>query len=284
MADTPNPPIFSQADMQAFEPAMKIGLLATVNPDGLPHLTMISSLKAGSPGTVIWGQFTEGLSKLHVQQNPQIAFLIMTLDKQLWRGKARWTHTQQSGPEYDWYNNIPMFRYNAYFGIHTVHFMDLISHTGQQPLPMNTIIVAAIKTIIARRLSAKPGQEPVMNPWTRAIFDRLDNLKFLTYIREDGFPWIIPIIQAQSSGSDQIMISTGAFGDELALIPANSPVALLGLALTMEDVLLRGEYLGLQTCAGMRCARIKINWVYNPMPPVAGQIYPPTELKTITQF
>ena len=40
---------FSIEDINAFEPAMKIGLLATINPAGLPHLTLISSLKAGSP-------------------------------------------------------------------------------------------------------------------------------------------------------------------------------------------------------------------------------------------
>ena len=64
---------FSNEDIRAFEPAMKIGLLATVNADGLPHLTMISSLKAGSPGTVTWGQFTEGMSKHNVQNNPHTA-------------------------------------------------------------------------------------------------------------------------------------------------------------------------------------------------------------------
>ena len=74
--------MFSAEDMRAFEPAMKIGLLATVNPQGLPHLTLISSLKAGSANTVLWGQFTEGMSKEHVRQNPNTAFMVMTLDKQ----------------------------------------------------------------------------------------------------------------------------------------------------------------------------------------------------------
>ena len=42
---------------------MKIGILGTVNPQGLPHLTMISSLKACSPTQLCFGQFTEGVSK-----------------------------------------------------------------------------------------------------------------------------------------------------------------------------------------------------------------------------
>jgi hypothetical protein len=275
---------FSSEDMQSFEPAMKIGLVATVNPQGLPHLTMISSIKAGAPQQVIWGQFIEGESKQYVRQNGQTAFLVMTLDKRLWRGKARWTHAETSGTDFDWYNNVPMFRYNAYFGIHTVHYMDLIGHTGGGALPMNGVVLSAIKTILARSLAGKRSSQLVMNAWTRSLFDKLDNLKFLAYIDGDGFPWIIPVIQAQSDGAEHLLISTGVYGDELAAIPAGSPVAVLGLALSMEDVLVRGVYSGVTRRAGLACAGVQVDWVYNAMPPVPGQIYPPLPQETVTNF
>jgi hypothetical protein len=51
---------FSQDEIRAFEPIMKIGLLATITPEGLPHITMLSSLKAAGERTLAWGQFTEG--------------------------------------------------------------------------------------------------------------------------------------------------------------------------------------------------------------------------------
>jgi hypothetical protein len=95
---------FSDADIQAFAPELKIGILATVNPAGQPHLTLISSLSACSPTQVTWGQFTEGLSKAHVRANPRTGFLIMTPAKELWRGKATFTHTAQGGPEFDRYS------------------------------------------------------------------------------------------------------------------------------------------------------------------------------------
>ena len=194
MTIQPAQTMFSAEDIRAFEPAMKIGLLATVNPQGLPHLTLISSLKAGSANTVLWGQFTEGMSKEHVRQNPNTAFMVMTLDKQIWRGKARWTHSETGGPDFEWFNNVPMFRYNAYFGIHTVHYMDLLGHTGKEALPMNAVIFAAVKTMLARSLAPSRETKHVLNPWTRAFFNKLDNLKFLAYVGADGYPWIIPMI------------------------------------------------------------------------------------------
>jgi len=275
---------FTREDMLAFEPAMKIGLLASVNPQGLPHLTLISSLKAGSPETVVWGQFIEGQSKQYIRENGKTAFLVMTLDKRVWRGKSLWTHSETSGPDFEWFNNVPMFRYNAYFGIYTVHYMNLLGHTGCQPLPMSAVAAAALKSIAARTFSARPGARPVMNAWTRSIFDKLDNLKFLAYLDGDGYPWIIPVIQAQSDGAERLVISTGAYGDELAAIPAGSPVAVLGMALTMEDVLVRGTYTGVQRRAGLACAGVQVEWVYNPMPPAPGQIYPPMKLEAVKRF
>lgn len=275
---------FSEADIRSFEPELKIGLLATINPQGLPHLTLISSIKAGSPTTLTWGQFTEGVSKQHVRENPKTGWLVMSLARDLWRGKAVWTHAAKSGPDFDWYNNIPMFRYNAYFGIHTVHYMDLVEHTGKGALPMNRIIFAAVRSMIARTLSPARDSGQVFNAWTRAFFSKLDNLKFLAYVQSDGFPQIIPLIQAQADGGDRLIFSTGAYGDELRQIPAGTPVAVLGMALTMEDVLVRGEFGGLRRRAGLECGSVTVNWVYNPMPPKPQQIYPPLELRAVTEF
>jgi hypothetical protein len=275
---------FSPQDIQKTQPAMKIGLLATVTPAGLPHVTLISSLMACAPQQLAFGQFTEGFSKQYILNNPKTAFLIMSLEKHLWRGKATFTHSAREGAEYDYYNNVPMFRYNAYFGIHTVYYLDLLFHTGEQPLPMNRIIFAAVQTMLARTLAAKPGKEEVLNPWTRSFLDKLDNLKFIAWVGADGYPFIIPAIQSQSLDGQHLLFSTSVYTDELNIIPTGADVAVFGMALTMEDVLLRGKYMGMQRMAGVKAGVIKVDWVYNPMPPVPGQIYPPVKMQAVEKF
>lgn len=275
---------FSDSDIKAFEPALKIGLLATVNPDGLPHLTLISSLSACSPTQLVWGQFTEGLSKQYIRQNPKTGFLIMTLQKELWRGKAMFTHTARQGPEFERYNNQPMFRYNAYFGVHTVYYMDLVAHTGRQQLPMNQVVLAAIATMAARAFGRLRSEREVLNGWTRRLFNKLDNLKFLAYVGEDGYPVIIPTIQAQAADSEHVIFALGAYGEELRRVPQGATVAVFGMTMNMEDVLLRGGYLGIRRMAGMPCGVVRADWVYNAMPPVPGQIYPPLPLEPVEVF
>jgi hypothetical protein len=275
---------FSPQDMQSFLPAMKIGLLTTINPQGEPHISLLSSLIASSPAQLAFGQFTEGLSKTHILHNPKTAFLIMSLEKNLWRGKAKFTHTASTGQEFDFYNNIPMFRYNAYFGIHTVYYLDLISHQGKAALPMQAVIWAAILSSVARTLGKKNRSAEIMNTWTQAFMNKLDNLKFLSYIDQDGYPILIPAVQAQSLGSDRILFSTAVYAQDIKAIPEGARIAVFGMALTMEDVLLRGTYQGTQRVGGLSVGVIDVDWVYNAMPPIPGQIYPPLPLAPITDF
>jgi len=263
---------------------MKVGLLATINQDGLPHITLLSSLCASSPTELVFGQFSEGLSKVNVRRNPKVGFLILTLDRNIWRGKASFTHTEKSGKEFEIFNNMPMFRYNAYFGIHTVYYLDLIEQYGKEPLPMGSVIQAALKTLLAKTLTPKKKSADVVNLWTRQLIDKMSNLKFLAYIAEDGYPAIIPVIQAQTFGTENIIFATSTFNEDIKTIPANTTAAFFCMSFAMEDVLLRGTYNGIKRIGGVQCGSITVDWIYSPMPPKPEQIYPETTLQAVNSF
>jgi hypothetical protein len=270
--------------MEAFEAEAKVGLLATVNPEGLPHISLITSMQAKDPARLVWGQFAEGLSKVHVRENPHTGFLIMTLDKNLWRGKALWTHAETEGEDYEMYNQKPMFRYNAYFGIHTVHFMDLVETCGKEGLPLGRIAMASLATKAAKAGAGSPEAERILKPWAEGLFNRMDALKFITYVDDAGFPTIVPVIQCQAAGSRRLAFSPLAYGEELAAIKAGTQVAVFALSMQMEDVLVRGTFLGYDRVRLQRLGVIELEWVYNSMPPTPGQIYPPIELKPVVNF
>jgi hypothetical protein len=275
---------FSESDIKSFEPEMKVGLLATINEEGLPHVTLLSSLCASTPTELVFGQFSEGLSKVNIRKNPKAGFLILTLDRNTWRGKANFTHTERSGKEFDIFNNMPMFRYNAYFGIHTVYYFDLMEQYGKEPLPMGSVVQAALKTMLAKMLSPKKGRADILNLWTRHLIDKISNLKFLAYISDDGYPAIIPIIQAQTSGTENIIFAASAFREDIKAIPPNTTVAFFCMSFDMEDVLLRGIYQGIHRIGGVQCGSSHVNWVYSPMPPKPQQIYPEIKLDAVTTF
>lgn len=275
---------FEAADMEAFKAEAKVGLLATVNPDGLPHVTLITSMQAKDPTRLVWGQFSEGASKVHVKQNPRTGFLILSLDRKLWRGKALWTHLETEGEDYEMYNRKPMFRYNAYFGIHTVHFMNLVETCGRETLPLVRIVLASLATKAAKAGARSAGRDPVLKPWAEGLFNRMDALKFLGYVDDDGFPSLIPLLPCQAAGPRRLAFSPLAYGEETARIKEGTQVAVFALSMQMEDVLVRGAFVGYERVRLQRLGVIDLEWVYNSMPPVPGQIYPPIELKPVVNF
>jgi len=276
---------FDENDLEQFEPEAKVGLIATINPEGLPHITLITALQAKTPAKLIWGQFSEGLSKQNVKTNPKTGFLIMTLDRSLWRGKALWTNTTTHGEDYEMFNNKPMFRYNAYFGIHTVHYMDLVETYGKESLPLVRIVLGSLLTMASKSaVKQKNNTGRILKPWAEGLFNRLDSIKFLSYIDKDGFPVIIPLIQCQATDSTRLAFSPLAYKDELNALRQDSSVAVFGLTLDMEDVLVRGVFTGFKRHRGVTLGCVDIHWVYNSMPPKPGQIYPEQELRTVVNF
>ena len=265
---------FLESDLPAFEPDGKVGLLATVNDDGLPHVTLITAMRAPDTRTLVFGQFCEGLGKENAERNGKTGFLIMGFDRVLWRGRADWRKKEQTGAEFDVFNSKPMWRYNSYFGIHTVHYLDLAGTGRAEKLPAVGIAAGIIKSIFAGRRGGS-GQE-VLNRWSERLISRTGNLKFISYIGRDGYPEIIPCLSAAATDRGRVYIPGTEYGREVSMIPDGSPLCLFVMSLDMEDVLVRGRFR--KKGAG---GSIDLDWVYNPMPPLAKQIYPlePANLK-----
>jgi hypothetical protein len=276
---------FAENDLKQFEPEAKVGLIATINQEGLPHITLITALQARTTDKLIWGQFSEGQSKQNVKTNPKTGFLIMTLDRSLWRGKALWTHQTTHGEDYEIFNNKPMFRYNAYFGIHTVHYMDLMETYGRESLPLLQIGLGSILTKVSKSAAKQERlTQRILKPWAEGLFNRLDAIKVLSYVGDDGFPAIIPLIQCQAADSTRLTFSPLAYHEELSALQQGTSVAIFGLTMGMEDVLIRGVFAGFGKHRGVTLGCVDIIWVYNSMPPKPGQIYPVQELRAVENF
>lgn len=275
---------FLPEDREAFASDVKVGLLATVSGEGWPHLTLITTLETASPTELTWGQFCEGASKRHVRENPRTGFLVMSLDRRLWRGKAVWTRAETEGDAYIRYNRKPMWRYNAYFGIHTVHFMDLVSLHPGEALPLPGIVAGALLTGLAKGARKTGRPERILTPWAEGLFNRMDALKFLAFIGADGFPEIVPLLQAQAADSRRLVFAPTVYRKDLRGLQPGATVAILGLTLEMENCLVRGPFAGFNRARGAPLGVIDLDWVYNSMPPIPGQIYPARPLEPVTCF
>jgi hypothetical protein len=271
-----------EAQKKMLESDSKIGLVVTEDKDGYPHITFISSLQSLGDDQMTFGKFCEGLSKKHVVERPDVGFLALNGDMDFLRGSAVYTHTANTGEEFDNYNAKPMFRYNTYFGFNTIYYMNLEDITPLEKLNMGKIVIGAILTRIAAPMHAKSNNKALTFAG-KGLFAKLDGLKFIAYTDENNKFKIIPIIQAGPAGTDRIAFSLLPFGKELKRIPKGCKAAILAVNLKMESVLVKGVYQGVSGLP--RIGTLNIEKVYNSMPPKNEYIYPRKErIEAVTEF
>lgn len=268
-----------EEDIRALASDSKLGFLATRDRDGRPHLTLITTIQARGPGELTWGQFCEGRSKDHVRRDPRTAFLVMNLRKQWWRGRATWTREAHEGEDFEAYNRKPLFRYNSYFGIHTVHYMDLVAVTPRAGLSMPRIVGGALLASGVARLAGFGGSVRALNPWTRGLIGRMDSLKFVAWIRPDGWPEIAPVVPAAPAGEGRLVLASA--GRLTQGLESGTDVAVLTMNLAMESVVVGGTFGGYRGVGPLRAGIVDVDRVYNSMPPKHGQIWPPKPLVAV---
>ncbi len=275
---------FGPLEREQFVTDNKIGLIAAMDDTGYPHIVFINTLMAQEDTTLTWGQFIQGLSKRLIPEKGKTGFAVVTLDRQLWRGKALYDHMESIGEAFDTYNNKPLFRYNSYFGIGQVHFMTLQCLQGPDTLKTGDIALGAILSRLAAVGSKNQQPQAAMNHNTMALFGLLDSLKFLAYEDADGYPWIVPCIQAAPAGPDRLVFSMKPFGQELSRIPEGARVAVFCATLQLQTVMVKGIFRGCTPRLGIQSGLVDVERVYNTMPPESGYIYPRAPLEKVTQF
>ena len=256
--------------IKEFDTEYKLALTSTIDDEGYPHLTLINTLMAKGDSEITTGEFIKGLSKEFVEKRPEIGFIVMTFDKNWWTGTAKWKSKGNSGPEYEKYNRIPMFRYNTYLGIHMVHFYDLMDITEKRKLDMAGIIGNAVLNMAAKPFFKKKTNAEALNKWSYDLMGGLATLKFISFIGEDGYPKVYPIVQAQACDRGRIVIPMHPYKKELSQIKDGANVAVMCSAMDMNSVMVKGKFKAGKGSFGL----VDIERVYNTLPPKHGYIYP----------
>jgi len=275
---------FDTSCQKIFENDSKIGLLCSIAPDGYPHIALISSISVKDGKTMMWGQFSKGLSKDYLLNNPKTGFMVVLPDMRWWTGKALYKGSEIKGDDLVYFNNKPLFRYNAYFGFHTVHYEELVDISEGEKLPLLKIACGYFASKALKKKAANNGgAEKVekMPPFGITLASALAGLKFVAFADTDGFPRIIPVLQGQPVDSSTLVFSTTPYGDMLQQIPPDAKAAVYLANMDLESLLLQGRWNNTIKNGKLKYSRFEIDRVYNSMLPITGYIYPPKTLPNV---
>ncbi|MBR5410583.1 MAG: hypothetical protein IK104_07910 [Clostridia bacterium] len=257
-------------DMKDFDNPYKIALIAVDEGTGDLHTCLVSSLTNKGDDKMMFGEFVRGQSKKLIYEHPKAGFLIMSVSRDFWTGSLTFTHCVTEGEDYVKMNEYPLFRFNTYFGVSTVHYADLDEISARQALNMPGVIANALRVMAGKAFCAGDRKKQALRPWAKKFLSGLITLKFISYVGEDGVPKIVPIIQAQTASASRIVFTKAPYSKMLADLKDGARVNVYGMSLDMEVVLVKGVYRKGRLGLGY----VDIDKVYNPAPPKTGYIYP----------
>ena len=279
---------FEENCKKVFESDSKIGLLCTIAPDGYPHIVLISSISVKDPHTMMWGQFSWGLSKTYLKDNPKTGFLVVSPDQRWWTGKALHTGSAVAGEDFDYFNNKPLFRYNSYCGFGMVHYEEIVDVSAGEKLPLLKIALGFLASGTLKKNAAlynitRSGKEKAekMPPFGMKLASGLACLKFAAFVDTDGFPRLCPVMQGQPADKDTLVFSSFPYTEQLRQIPPGAKTAVYLANLDLENLLLQGRWFNSEKNGRLKNSVFEIDKVYNSMLPIGGYIYPPRPLPNV---
>ena len=276
----------SEANEEAInftQPDIMLKLVSTIDGRGWPHITMISSNRIISNKKLVWGAFTEGLSKKYVKENPKQGIFYMTAEMpfKFVQVKADFSHTSKEGPDLEHFNQSQLMRYFTYVRTHTAYYNDIVSATQLRDLPLFGIIKGILKNLIGKGGAKTNLPEKRLNVIGYKLFRDMIAVRVISYIDpKDGYPVMIPVIQLQAADHNRLVFPPSILKDDLMKIPVNEKVAIFGMNFEFVNQVVKGTFLGYKKYRGIKLGVIDIEEIYNGCPPVTGMIYPELETRS----
>ncbi|MHA1112181.1 MAG: pyridoxamine 5'-phosphate oxidase family protein [Promethearchaeota archaeon] len=258
--------------------------VSTIDPRGWPHITFIAFNRAIAKDKLVWGQFTEGLSKKNVKENPKQGIAMMTAEMpfKFIQIKAEYTHLSKEGEDLDYFSRMDLLRYNTYMNAHTAYYSDVIAASPVRALGLGGIVKGILANMVGIGALKDKNAEHKLPVLPFGLFNGPINPKFISWIDTDGFPVILPCFQLRAPDRGKLSFTLSQFSDELKKIPVGAHVSAFAMNMEMESIMVNGK---LVEWRKDKIGIIEIDEIYNSMPPLAGLIYPKIDSRPkVTSF
>ena len=282
---------FTKDGMELSDLEVGLKLLATIDPRGWPHITMISFNRAKTPEQVVWGEFTVGTSKRNVLQNPKQGAFYMNavMPFKFLQAKITFDHRVKGGEDCEYFSRGQMLRYNTYMNVKKAYYNSVKAATPVIDLKILPIAKGLILNLFAKNKAKGPNAEEKLPKLAYDLYNNPFNPKFISFLDpDDGYPLIIPCFQLRAPDRSKLIFPYSQFKEELELLKEGAHVstfAVIAEEIELISMVIQGTFTGMQKFGNVKCGVIQIDEVYNSMPPLSGVIYP--KLKTrpkVTNF
>ncbi len=257
-------------DIPEFKPDIMVKLLATIDAQQRPNLVLIVSLEAKDNETLMFAEFIHGKTKKNVELNPKCTAAFMNLGYDYWVVKGDFTHWAYEGTDFEYYNEKPLFKNNAYLGITRVGYISIKQVIPKRKIKMKRPLLRLLKNYMKEQKETETNEDKLPS-FVKKIFRAPSNLKYIAFVDKDGYPLIIPTLHLIPTETNQLIFTPSAFKQDFTNLSPGMMVA--AFALNIEELLMyqiKGTYRGFQSYQDTDVGCINIEEIYCCMPPKAG--------------
>lgn len=238
--------------------------LATLDAAGRPNCVPVISITPWDDRTLVFGEFFMNKTRKNLAVNDKVGVAVLNERFEGWSLKGRFLGFETAGPYVDFFNELPLFRYNAYTSVRSAgairveHISEAYAHS--KPGLLRDFVHARLVAPLLRR----PGQR-AMPRRVCDKFRRMQAVRALAYRDADGYPRALPLMACFSAGPTRLLMK-GPMLDQMAP-PSGSEIAVS--IITMEPIAyqVKGIYAG--RAAGL--GRVDIAECYSASPPLLGE-------------
>jgi hypothetical protein len=251
---------FNEQDVAAFKAPLKYSFVAAMNDDGYPHMNFIGTLETSGDNHVVFARNFYGLTKVFLEKKGAGAFFSLGVNMQYYRGKMNFTRYETEGELYDYYEEKPSSRYNAYVTFDRVYVNETIGFEG--PVSYDAEAAAVRAEQLKNELSnfSLDIEGNPLSGLTLDLVTRKPGGKFLSWQDRDGIPLILPVFDALPAGTGRMIFP---ITDDVSNIPEGAKVSFNCIQLTsMLGTQIRGIFSKRQNDS---VGVIDIKYLYNPM-------------------
>lgn len=253
--------------LDALRGEMTPKFLATRSPEGIPNVVPVTSITPADdrPDTVFFGNFLLRKSIKNLEQDRRVGILVITPELKGWILTGDFVEFQRTGPYVDRQMNSQILRYNAYTGVRNAGIITIGALDATFGIPR---LQVAWDYVIARLAMlgglGRTGGDVTLPLPVRQQFEKMIAVKVLAWVREDGYPTVVPALSLQPTRQGAMVCWQGG----MRPLPTPPPGALVATnILTFEAISYqaKGRWMGEGNVGALQ-----VQEVYAGGPPIPG--------------
>ncbi len=263
--------MLTKGAIEIFRGPLNPKFLATVGEDGKPNVVLIISLTVPKEDHLAFGEFMIWKTKKNLLHDNRVYILAFTQQLRATGGRGIFKEFVKTGPDVDYINNNELFRYNAYTGIRSAGIIQPVSEFKTFRIPVLQNLNGVILSKIGKALQREAGNSIEIPEAVREKFDRLIGFKVISFVEDDGFPFIYPTLAMGLKG-DLLFFPIMRYMKKIKKLRKGQYIAVNILTLEPASYQLKGIYEGIGHLGITPFAKVRVKEVYSASPPVPGEL------------